>query len=66
MPYILMAEAHTALKWSVVITVIALFIFGYIKAQFTGSKPLKSAIQTCLIGSLAAAAAFFIARLISG
>ena len=66
MPYILMAEAHTALKWSVVITVIALFIFGYIKGQFTGSKPLKSAVQTCLIGSIAAAVAFFIARLISG
>lgn len=66
MPYILLAEAHDALKWSVAITVIALFIFGYIKGQFTGSKPLKSAIQTCLIGSLAAAVAFFIARLIGG
>ncbi len=66
MPYILVAEAHEALKWSVGITVIALFIFGYIKGQFTGSKPLKSAIQTCLIGSIAAAVAFFIARLIGG
>ena len=66
MPYILMAEVHDALKWSVVITVIALFIFGYVKGHFTGSKPLKSAIQTCLIGSIAAAAAFFIARLIGG
>ena len=66
MPYILVAEAHEALKWSVGITVIALFIFGYIKGQFTGSKPLKSAVQTCLIGSIAAAVAFFIARLIGG
>ena len=66
MPYILMAEVHDALKWSVVITVIALFIFGYVKGHFTGSKPLKSAIQTCLIGSIAAAAAFFIARPIGG
>ncbi len=66
MPYILFAQAHTALKWSVGITVVALFIFGFIKGQFTGSKPLKSAFQTCLIGSLAAAVAFFIARLISG
>src|SRR5438552_7438463 len=60
-PYILMAEAHAALKWSVAITVVALFVFGYIKGQFTGARALKSAIQTCLIGSLAAAAAFFIA-----
>lgn len=66
MPYILMAEAHDALKWSVVITVIALFIFGYVKGHFTGAKPLKSAVQTCLIGSIAASAAFFIARLIGG
>ncbi|MEO6049701.1 MAG: VIT1/CCC1 transporter family protein, partial [Pyrinomonadaceae bacterium] len=66
MPYILMTEAHTALKWSVAITVIALFGFGYVKGQFTGTKPLKSAFQTCLIGSVAAAVAFFVARIISG
>ena len=66
MPYILLPQAHTALKWSVGITVVALFIFGYVKGQFTGSKPLKGAIQTCLIGSIAAAVAFFIARLIGG
>src|SRR5580765_1133280 len=66
MPYILLAEAHDALKWSVGITIVALFIFGYVKGQFTGARPLKSAIQTCLIGSLAAAVAFFIARLIGG
>ncbi|CAN5507056.1 VIT1/CCC1 transporter family protein [soil metagenome] len=65
-PYILLSEAHEALKWSVVITVLALFVFGYIKGQFTGAKPLKSAIQTCLIGSVAAAVAFFIAHLIGG
>src|SRR5438067_2572792 len=66
MPYILMAEAHAALKWSVAITVVALFVFGYVKGQFTGAKPLKSAVQTCLIGSIAASVAFVIARLISG
>ncbi len=64
-PYILINEAHTALLWSIVITVIALFIFGYIKGTFTGTKPLKSAIQTCLIGSVAAGVAFLVARLIS-
>jgi vacuolar iron transporter family protein len=65
-PYIALAEAHDALKWSVAITVVALFVFGYVKGRFTGAKPLKSAFQTCLIGSIAAAAAFFIARLIGG
>ncbi len=65
LPYIILSEARTALLWSVAVTVIALFIFGYIKGTFTGTKPLKSAVQTCLIGSIAAGAAFLIARLIS-
>lgn len=65
LPYIILSDASTALLWSVGVTVTALFIFGYIKGTFTGSKPLKSAIQTCLIGSVAAGAAFGIAKLIS-
>ena len=64
-PYIILSEAHTALLWSVVLTVIALFVFGYVKGRFTGTKPFKSALQTCLIGSAAAGAAYLIARLIS-
>ena len=66
MPYILLSNAVAALKWSVGITILALFAFGYIKGQFTGSRPVKSAFQTCLIGSLAAAVAYFVARLIGG
>ncbi len=65
LPYVLLDEAHTALLWSVGVTVIALFVFGYVKGTFTGTSPFKSAIQTCLIGSAAAGAAFLIARLIS-
>jgi len=64
-PYILMSEAHQALLWSVGVTVIALFVFGYIKGRFTGATSLKSALQTCFIGSAAAGAAFLIAKLIS-
>jgi VIT1/CCC1 family predicted Fe2+/Mn2+ transporter len=64
-PYILFDEIRAALLWSIVITVIALFVFGYIKGTFTGTKPLKSAIQTCLIGSVAAATAFLVASWIS-
>lgn len=65
-PYIIFNEVHTALYWSVVVTVIALFVFGYVKGQFTGTRPLRSAVQTCLIGSTAAAVAFLVARLIGG
>ena len=65
-PYIMFDEIYQALLWSVVITVIALFVFGYIKGTFTGTKPFKSAVQTCFIGSVAAATAFLVARWISG
>lgn len=65
-PYILLSTAQTALLVSVGITLVALLIFGYVKGQFTGAKPLMSALQTALIGGLAAGAAFLIARFISG
>ncbi|HYR75140.1 MAG TPA: VIT1/CCC1 transporter family protein [Pyrinomonadaceae bacterium] len=55
----------TALLLSVAVTLAALFVFGFIKGRFTGTRPLRSALQTALIGSLAAGAAFLIARLIS-
>ncbi len=63
-PYFFISEAHRALLVSVVVTLCALLIFGYVKGKFTGANPLRSALQTALIGSLAAAAAFGIARLI--
>lgn len=64
-PYIFMAQASTALLYSVSVTLFALFTFGYVKGRFTGANPLRSALQTTLIGGLAAAAAFGIARAIS-
>jgi VIT1/CCC1 family predicted Fe2+/Mn2+ transporter len=64
-PYMLLADVQTALLISVIVTLLALLIFGYVKGRFTGSRPLGSAIQTVMIGGLAAAAAFAIARAIS-
>jgi vacuolar iron transporter family protein len=63
--YIFIPSASTALNVSVVMTLIALAVFGYIKGTFTGAKPLISAFQTVLIGGIAAAVAFAIARAIS-
>jgi len=54
----------TALFVSVTLTLLALFVFGFIKGRFTGTRPMRSALQTALIGSVAAGAAFLIARLI--
>jgi VIT1/CCC1 family predicted Fe2+/Mn2+ transporter len=63
-PYMLIESATTALYVSVVITLIALAIFGDVKGRFTGARPLKSALQTTLVGGLAASAAFVIAKAI--
>ncbi|CAO2842489.1 unnamed protein product [Amaranthus hypochondriacus] len=65
-PYILIPVAKKALFASVILTLIALLIFGYAKGHFTGSKPIKSAFQTALIGALASAAAFGMAKLVQG
>jgi VIT1/CCC1 family predicted Fe2+/Mn2+ transporter len=61
-PYMATTSAPSALWWSVVMTLLALLIFGYIKGRFTGTKPARSALQTALVGGIAAAAAFAIAR----
>ena len=65
-PYMLMRDISPALLWSVAMTVVALFLFGWFKGKFTGVRPFKSALQTTLVGGLAAGAAFGIARAISG
>ncbi|MBZ5696567.1 MAG: VIT1/CCC1 transporter family protein [Acidobacteriia bacterium] len=64
-PYIILREVMPALWVSVGVTLLALFVFGAIKGHFTGVKPFRGGAQTVLVGGLAAAAAFFIARLIS-
>jgi len=63
--YILVSDTHRALGLSVAVTAVALALFGGIKGRFTGVAPARSAIQTTLIGGIAAAAAFLIARWIS-
>jgi VIT1/CCC1 family predicted Fe2+/Mn2+ transporter len=64
-PYILTGNPATGLFYSIVVTLLALLIFGFVKGRFTGMKPVRSALQTALIGSAAAGAAFLIARAIS-
>jgi len=64
-PYFIAHTPSTALLFSVAVTLAALLVFGFIKGRFTGTRPLRSALQTALIGSVAAGAAFLIARLIS-
>ena len=64
-PYILLREAAVALSISIAVTLAALAVFGFVKGRFTGARPWKSAFQTTLIGGVAAAAAFAIARAVA-
>ena len=64
-PYMVFHSSHQALLWSALVTLAALGVFGYVKGRFTGSRPGRSALQTIVIGGLAAGAAFLIAKAIS-
>jgi VIT1/CCC1 family predicted Fe2+/Mn2+ transporter len=63
-PYFVFPSVHSALIGSVIITLLALLVFGYIKGRFTTARPLRSAWQTVFVGGLAATAAFVIAKAI--
>lgn len=63
-PYFFIRSVHSALIGSVIVTLLALLVFGYIKGRFTTAKPFRSAWQTVVVGGLAATAAFVIAKAI--
>ena len=63
--YMLVGDLQTALKASIGVTLIALFFFGYFKGRLTGISPVRGGIRTVIIGGLASAAAFGLARWIS-
>lgn len=62
-PYFFSDTAVNGLKWSALITVLCLLVFGYFKAKVTGQNPVTGAIRVAIIGSVAATAAFLIAGL---
>ncbi len=63
-PYFFIRSVHSALIGSVIVTLLALLAFGYIKGRFTTARPFRSAWQTVVVGGLAATAAFVIAKAI--
>lgn len=63
-PYVAIPIAKHAVGASVALTLVALLIFGFVKGHFTGNQPFKSAFQTALIGALASAAAYSIAKVV--
>ncbi len=63
-PYFFISDSKEALKFSVIATLICLFVFGYFKSKVTGVPVLSGALKVMLIGALAAGAAYSIAMLI--
>ena len=65
LPYALGFPISTALLVSVGLTLIALLVFGAVKGHFTGVPPVRSAVQTAVVGGVAAGFAYALARLVS-
>jgi vacuolar iron transporter family protein len=63
-PYMVFHDSTRALTVSVAVTIVALFLFGFVKGRMTGISPWRGGVQTALIGGLASAAAYGLARLI--
>jgi VIT1/CCC1 family predicted Fe2+/Mn2+ transporter len=62
-PYFFISDSSEALKISVVATLVCLFVFGFFKSRITGVNPWLGALKVMLIGAMAAAAAFGVAKL---
>lgn len=65
-PYFFVDTPFEGLKISAVVTILCLFIFGFFKSRTTGVNPWGGALRVTLIGAIAAAAAFGVAKLIEG
>lgn len=64
--YMVTSDIKTALVASALCTLTTLGVFGAIKGKLTGISPIKGALQTMVVGGLAAGVAYAIAKLISG
>jgi VIT1/CCC1 family predicted Fe2+/Mn2+ transporter len=65
LPYGFRLPVPMALAWSAGLTLIALLIFGAAKGKVTGIRMLRAAVETAVVGSLAAGSAYLLARLVT-
>lgn len=63
--YFFTGSTTQGLIWSTAITLVCLVVFGLIKSRLTGQPLFKGTLRVALVGALAAAAAFGIAKLIA-
>jgi VIT1/CCC1 family predicted Fe2+/Mn2+ transporter len=59
---VLLDEPGVALRLSAAATLLALFVFGFVKGHYTGVDRFKSGLQTLAVGSIAATVAYVLAR----
>ena len=64
-PYFFIRDSQVALYYSCAITMVCLFVFGYFKSKVTGQPLFGGALKVLIIGALAAAAAFIMAKAIN-
>lgn len=64
LPYMGLVSPDQALSTSVVVTLVALFAFGWVKGRLSGTGTWKGAFRTMAIGGAAAFAAYSIAKLV--
>jgi predicted membrane protein (TIGR00267 family) len=61
-PYFFTDSPRHGLVYSLAVTLISLFVFGYFKSKLTGQPLFKGALKVMGIGAVAAAAAYGIAK----
>ena len=64
-PYFFVPNAHEALLWSIGVTSLALIVFGVLRARVLQTPVLAGALQSWVVGAVAAAAAFGLAHLVN-
>lgn len=62
-PYFFSDNPSKGLLYSALVTLLSLFIFGYYKSKLTGQPLFKGALKVASIGAIAAATAYFVAKL---
>lgn len=63
--YFFTTNVSEGLKYSTIITMICLVVFGLVKSKLTGQPLFKGTMRVALVGSLAAAAAYLLAKMIT-
>lgn len=63
LPYFFVETPMEGLKISAIVAICCLFIFGWFKSKATGQPLFAGAIRVTVIGAVAAAAAFYVAKL---